>query len=555
MTMLLDRGRLLRARHVHLYTACESATATLVYLIVVFSPWAFGTTQPWSIWTMNAAGYLLGILLVLKLIIRHAKGFRPPRWDHESAAAVPEQSRPVFLAAHRLTGVLFLMAAAILLYSLISALNAATTYEPRLLAFAYHHYASWLPHSFDSSRTWLAFWNYLALACSFWAVKDWLAGKSGGEERAGRQPCVRSHMAVESGVGASKGLLSPALSSRGGEGGDAAGLPGEWPGPRTVVRSHGSATLFPARLRGLLWVLCINGALVGVESIAQRLEASGRLLFLIKPAINAEAISQFGPYHYRANAAAYFNLIWPVCLGFWWTLHRSADSRDKRHHLLLLCSVIMAACPIISTSRGGALITFGMLGLLSCLFIASHFERRAHREQDRRKRDPSLGFLLLFFAGTMTLGLALGWKTLSPRLAQIDEGFAAREQMYQAAWPMAADYPLFGTGPGTFESVFQLYRVSTETYWPAQLHNDWLETRITFGWAGSSLIALALVTILLRWFAPGAVHGGRRFMIFQWLALAGCLIHARFDFPFQIYSILFLFLLLCAVAFNLSRRP
>jgi len=308
-------------------------------------------------------------------------------------------------------------------------------------------------------------------------------------------------------------------------------------------------------LRGLLWVLCINGALVGVESIAQRLAGSGRLLFLIKPAINTEAISQFGPYHYRANAAAYFNLIWPVCLGFWWTLHQSVESRGKRHPLLLLCSVIMAACPIISASRGGALITFGLLGLSFLLFIARHFVRRAHREQNRRKRDSSLGFLLLFFAGTMTLGLALGWKTLSPRLAQIDEGFAAREQMYQAARPMAADYPLFGTGPGTFESVFQLYRVSTETYWPAQLHNDWLETRITFGWGGSSLIALALVMILLRWFAPGAVHAGGRFMIFLWLALGGCLIHARFDFPFQIYSILFLFLVLCAVAFNLSRRP
>jgi len=155
---------------------------------------------------------------------------------------------------------------------------------------------------------------------------------------------------------------------------------------------------------------------------------------------------------------------------------------------------------------------------------------------------------------TMVLGLGLGWKALSPRMARIDEGFADREQMYQAARPMAVDYPLFGTGPGTFESVFQLYRISTETYWPAQLHNDWLETRITFGCVGSSLIALALATILLRWFACGGIHGEGRFMILVWLALGGCLVHARFDFPFQIYSILFLFLLLCAVAFNLLRR-
>ena len=31
------------------------------------------------------------------------------------------------------------------------------------------------------------------------------------------------------------------------------------------------------------------------------------------------------------------------------------------------------------------------------------------------------------------------------------------------------------------------------------------------------------------------------------LALAGCLVHARFDFPLQIHSILFLFLLIAAM--------
>ncbi|MCX6930273.1 MAG: hypothetical protein NT154_44750, partial [Verrucomicrobia bacterium] len=84
--------------------------------------------------------------------------------------------------------------------------------------------------------------------------------------------------------------------------------------------------------------------------------------------------------------------------------------------------------------------------------------------------------------------------------------------------------------------------------------NDWLETRITFGWIGSGLIALAFATVVLRWFAGGGIHGGRRFVMLMWLALGGCLVHARFDFPFQIYSILFLFLVLCAVLFNLSRH-
>lgn len=139
-------------------------------------------------------------------------------------------------------------------------------------------------------------------------------------------------------------------------------------------------------------------------------------------------------------------------------------------------------------------------------------------------------------------------------MVDLDEGLAGREALYAAARPMAADYPWFGTGPGTFETVSQLYP-RPDAYWRPQLHNDWLETRITFGRIGSALLLLAFAIVLLRWFAPGGIHGGRRFVLLTWLALAGCFIHARFDFPFQVHSILFLVVVIGAMLFVLSRRP
>src|SRR5260370_22483642 len=74
------RAPFLRARDVQLYRFCEDLTEALIYLMVVFSPWAFGTTQPWAIWSMNAGGYVLGLLLSAKLAIRWLKGYRPARW-------------------------------------------------------------------------------------------------------------------------------------------------------------------------------------------------------------------------------------------------------------------------------------------------------------------------------------------------------------------------------------------------------------------------------------------------------------------------------------------
>jgi O-antigen ligase len=215
----------------------------------------------------------------------------------------------------------------------------------------------------------------------------------------------------------------------------------------------------------------------------------------------------------------------------------------------------MAACPIISTSRGGAFVAVGIAALAAACLLAPHFRQAALRRQDRRRRVVIPAGLLLFLAGALALGFALGWKSLKPRMNNLSGDYDIRQQMYEWARPMASDYPLFGTGPGTFESVFQLYRTSTDTYWPAQLHNDWLETLITFGWLGSALIALAFVAVLLRWFARGGIRGGSRFIILIWLGLAGCLAHARIDFPFQIHSIVFLFLVLCAILFVSTRRP
>ena len=502
----------LRANDVQLYRVCDLLTEVVIYLMVVFSPWAFGTTQRWSIWTMNIAGYLLGLLLAIKLGIRGLKGYRPARWVEPARRRTGERNAAGSTSHLRskLLSLLVALTFAILGYCLVSALNARATYHPGQLSFEYHNCIRWLPHSFDSGSTWFALWTYVGLACCFWAVRDWLSGKSGSEELA-------------------QGQGSPAADL-------------------------GNSSPVPTRLRRLLWLLAVNGALLAGEGIAQRLENSPKLLFLVKPQIHQTAETQFGSYAYRANAAQYFNLIWPVCLGFWWALNRTARSRRNVHHLLLLFGALIAACPMISTSRGGALIAAGIAVLAAFFLLASHFLLAAHRQANQRWRLITFSTLLLFFSGTLALGMSLGWKTLKPRLGQLQEGYEGREQMYRIVRRIAADYPLFGTGPGTYESVSELYRPSTEEFWPAQVHNDWLETRVTFGWLGSLLVYGALGTVWLRWFARGGIHGGRRFVMLVWLALAGCLIHARFDFPFQIHSILFLFLLLCAVLASLSRR-
>ena len=485
----------LRAADVPLYQFCDKASGHLLLLMVVFGPWALGTTEVWTIWVMNVAAYLLGALLLVKWFIRKIKKYPAPRW---TARSLGRRVKPPRMPARLATRVLGWLTLALLLYCLMHALNAAATYQADKHLFVYFPHLNWLPHSFDAHRSWFYFWMYLGLAAVFWGLRDWLLGQTAAEEKNFRQQTLP---------------VIPAV---------------------------------PARMRRLIWVLAISGFALAIESIVQRLSGSTKVLFLIQPLTNPEGDTQFGPFAYRSNAAQYFNLLWPLCLGVWWRQRR----RGKIYHWLPVFAAVMAVGPLMCTSRAGALVAAGMLLSFALIFLGAEFGAVLRAEKNLLHAGKYFLLTLVFLAAVIGVGLYFGWEKLSPRMDDLGGGLTLREAMYADAKPMAADYPLFGTGPGTFATVFQLYRISYETYWPEQLHNDWLETLITFGWTGFILAMAAFGCVVVTgWFAP------RRIFIAAGLALAGCLVHARFDFPLQIHSVLLLFLLICAVLMTLGAMP
>ena len=126
---LTDSFLTLRAGDVQLYRICDDLSGMLIFPMLVFSPWAFGTTQPWSIWTMNVAGYALGILLLVKLHIRVLKGYVAPRWESFSSHTATK-TRHRHPLARLLVRILAGLTLAVLAYCLVSALNARATFNP-----------------------------------------------------------------------------------------------------------------------------------------------------------------------------------------------------------------------------------------------------------------------------------------------------------------------------------------------------------------------------------------------------------------------------------------
>ena len=94
-------------------------------------------------------------------------------------------------------------------------------------------------------------------------------------------------------------------------------------------------------------------------------------------------------------------------------------------------------CPIVSTSRGSALVTFGLPTASVLFLLVSGLFLRNRREG---WRDWTAGSLVLLFSPrTLGMGMQLGWKVLAPRMAQIGSNAELREQMSDNARPMACD--------------------------------------------------------------------------------------------------------------------
>ena len=61
------------------YKIADGLTEAVTYFMVIFAPWAFGTTDNWSEWILASAGYTLGLLLLGKWIVRKKTNYTPLR--------------------------------------------------------------------------------------------------------------------------------------------------------------------------------------------------------------------------------------------------------------------------------------------------------------------------------------------------------------------------------------------------------------------------------------------------------------------------------------------
>jgi hypothetical protein len=507
-----------------IYETIDQTSGILIYTSIIFGPWAFGSVHPWSIWTLNYIGYALGLLLLSKKLLR-SRLFHKHTQRPDTQVLSKEEFGTKVLAG---------LSTLIILYILVHAINSAAVFNENTLVFDYSKsYIHWLPHSFDASKTWQIFWQYLSLYFAFWAIREWLI-----EDETGKfTPSAKARFAAYSATGKEPSILF-------------------------------------RKTKKLLYLITFNGSLIALVGILQKFEGSQKLLWIYEPTMLKAAIQHFGPFAYRGNGAAYINIVLPLGLYLFLKLKSSDLPSPQRYRigsgprvLFLPVLLFLFVAPILSNSRGG----FIVLGLLTMILLFVFLKKS-------RKKLLFLSVsgmtLAIVFFGALNLG---GDETISRLRDTLKYGLgnskATRFDIYQHFPAMIRDSPTWGTGPGTFSSVYQVHRGPTINVrgwksedmhqndrivsWSAWAHSDPLEFLITFGWFGTSLLILTLITVLTVPLLQRQTTYPAPYIYLYYSALTGALLHSCVDFPFQVYSILHLFVvtscLLTTAKTNLTR--
>ncbi len=135
--------------------------------------------------------------------------------------------------------------------------------------------------------------------------------------------------------------------------------------------------------------------------------------------------------------------------------------------------------------------------------------------------------------------VALSWAEIrapGERFLQVEhvENVGGRLPTWRASLPIVGDFPVFGTGLGTYDEVFTLYRTPELVLRPGHAHNEWLQSAVEGGLPTAALVVWLGLVVLRprRWWRQVAPPPATTAALVAALVAVG--FHGLVDFPFRI---------------------
>ena len=335
----------------------------------------------------------------------------------------------------------------------------------------------------------------------------------------------------------------------------------------------------------LLVVLCVRNA-GRLDTVAQVLvwsgvlqAALGAVLFSVQAQyriffVDVSHTRMIGSYVYHNSLAGYLCMSLSVGVGLMlarlgdtprtaplWTAQLRAViefvlSPKMRLRLLL---VIMVIALVLTRSRMGntaffvAMLVVGLAGVVLA-----------------RKTAPQIIALIisLIVIDVLIVGTGVGLEKVVERIQDTEltdasgdkaESIQARTEAARTAIALVKDFPLVGSGGGSFYNVFLGYRTPAYGYtYVDHTHNDYVELASDFGLLGLGILGM-LVALTL-----GTVRRvmARRRSVLPWgvafgvaMAIVGLLLHSMVDFNLQIPANSLTIVVILAMGWIASELP
>jgi len=224
------------------------------------------------------------------------------------------------------------------------------------------------------------------------------------------------------------------------------------------------------------------------------------------------------------------------------------------HQVFLLGAIgVMAVALILSQSRGGLISCSIALGLQVVLLC----KMRSRSTEILQ----ALGVLALLGA---IVGVVLAPQVLT-RFSYSQRDAPERFELWQDSARIVRDYPLLGTGLGTYRDVLPNYRQQKDFFFVAGIpqpaainyaHNDYLQLLTECGFVGFGLMTWALVVTLRQLFSRFANHSDWEVATLGSTLTAGIvgfLLHSLVDFNIHIPANALMVCLLVSVALVLAE--
>ena len=297
------------------------------------------------------------------------------------------------------------------------------------------------------------------------------------------------------------------------------------------------------RIRTAIAVLIASGVFQALYGLFELTRANPRLHFYSK-VFNLDSVT--GTFVNRNHLSGYLEMIIPLALG--WAVARmnllTFGVKGFREKILLWTSkgvlgsvlilagvVVMSLGILLSHSRSGVVV------LAFSFFLFFAFSVYAYSRTGFRQ--PWIGpAIRSTFLVVIALAAVVGIGSTIRRFALDDVLHEDRPLYWANTLDIVGDFPLFGTGLGTYASAYGAYEKGSSSEMELRhAHNDYLEALAELGAVGTALLLGIILYIAVRAFltwrnrrstqARGLALGGI-------ISLAGAGVHAATDFNLHV---------------------